>query len=267
LNLLPESAKVVLDTYFHLLDSKLQHFLEANYIYGSISLGAFAEGWSDIDFVAVVKQEINEDELTILKQVHRDLHNQFPKTILDGKYITQTDMQHLNEGEKPFLLFNEGKYRGIRPFNKNSIDAHQLKVYGIAIRGKERNEYDYTIDWDILISNMHGNLNTYWVNWRNKCERILSLSYLGLFFKLNMIEWGVLGVSRLFYTFKEKQITSKVGAGEYALRSVSERWHKIINESMRLRNGIPKSYYTSIIKRRNDALDYINYIIREINSI
>jgi hypothetical protein len=257
----------VLDVYFHLLDSKLLNFLEAYYIYGSISLGAFTKGLSDIDFIAVVKQQVTADELSILKQVHRDLHSQFPKTILDGKYITSADMQQLNKGERPYLLFNEGKYRGIRPFNKNSIDAYQLKVYGITIKGKATNEYNYIVDWDILIHNMHGNLNMYWVNWRIKCERFISLSYVGLLFKLNMIEWGVLGVSRIYYTFKEKQITSKVGAGEYALRSVPERWHKIINESMRLRKGITKSYYTSIIKRRNDALDYINYIIREINSI
>jgi hypothetical protein len=267
MNPLPERAQEVLNAYFQLLDSKLLNFLKAYYIYGSISLDAFTKGWSDFDFIAVVKQKVTADEIAILKQIHRDIHRKFPKTILDGKYIMSADMQKLNKEEQPYLLFNEGKYRGIRPFNKNSIDAYQLKEYGIAIRGQEPKEYDYTVDWDILIHNMHGNLNTYWVDWRVKCKRFLSLSYLGLLFKLNMIEWGVLGVSRLYYTFKEKQITSKVGAGEYALRSVPERWHKIINESMRLRKGLTKSYYTSIFKRRNDALDYINYIIGEINSI
>jgi hypothetical protein len=257
----------VLDTYFHLLDSKLQHLLEAYYIYGSISLGAFTEGWSDIDFVAVVKQKVTADELAILKQVHRDLHSQFPKTILDGKYITREDIQQINKSEKPYLYFNEGKYRGVSVFNKDSIDAYQLKAHGIAIKGQESSEFNYIIDWDILLHNMKGNLNSYWVNWRNKCERFLSLSYLGLYFKSEMIEWGVLGVSRQYYTFMEKQITSKVGAGEYALRFVPERWHKIINESMRLRKGITKSYYTSIFNRRNDSLAYINYIIRECNSM
>jgi hypothetical protein len=80
-----------------------------------------------------------------------------------------------------------------------------------------------------------------------------------------MIEWGVLGVSRLYYTFKEKDMTSKVGAGEYALKNVPQEWHKIINESMRLRKGNKKSYYNSIVKRRNDALKYIDYIIQESN--
>ncbi|MDZ5016954.1 DUF4111 domain-containing protein, partial [Clostridium perfringens] len=69
------------------------------------------------------------------------------------------------------------------------------------------------------------------------------------FVSLNIIEWGVLGVSRLYYTFKERDITSKIGAGEYALQNLPERWHKIINESMRLRKGNKKSFYNSIFER------------------
>jgi len=78
-----------------------------------------------------------------------------------------------------------------------------------------------------------------------------------------MIEWGVLGVSRIYYTFKERDITSKIGAGEYALRTVPHRWHKIINEAMRLRKRNKKSCYKSIFQRRKYALDYIEFIMQE----
>ncbi|WP_253198587.1 aminoglycoside adenylyltransferase domain-containing protein [Clostridium estertheticum] len=82
-----------------------------------------------------------------------------------------------------------------------------------------------------------------------------------------MIEWGVLGVSRLYYTFKERDMTSKVGAGEYILQKVPQRWHKVINEAMRLRKGNPKSYYKSIFERRVDVLSYIDFIIQESNNL
>jgi hypothetical protein len=264
---IPDRVQEVLAAHFQLLESKLLDFLEAYYLYGSISLGAFTSDCSDIDFIAIVKQEITADELILLKEIHWEIQMRYPKIILDGKYITLADMQQVNQEEQPYLYFNEGKYRGVRQFNKNSIDAYQLKAHGIAIKGHESSKLDYTVDWDILLHDMKGNLNYYWVNWRNKCGRFLSVSYIGLFFKLEMVEWGVLGVSRQYYTFKENQMTSKIGAGEYALRSVPEKWHKIINEAMRLRKDIRKSYYTSIIKRRNDTLDYINYIILESNSL
>ena len=114
---------------------------------------------------------------------------------------------------------------------------------------------------------MRDNLNTYWLSWKNDCKKFPSRKYLGLYISLNMIEWVILGVSRLYYTFNERDITSKVGAGEYALRTVPPKWHKIINEAMRLRKGNKNSYYTSIFERRKDALDYIDFIIRESNSL
>ena len=49
-----------------------------------------------------------------------------------------------------------------------------------------------------------------------------------------------------------------------------KKWHKIINEAMRLRTDNKKSYYKSVFERRNDALDYIDYIdfiIQESNDL
>ena len=55
-------------------------------------------------------------------------------------------------------------------------------------------------------------MNAYWLHWMKSCEKFPSIRYIGSFVSLGMIEWGVLGVSRLYYTFKERDMTSKVGA-------------------------------------------------------
>lgn len=112
------------------------------------------------------------------------------------------------------IYFNDGKFNGYKEFCKNSIDAYQLKKYGITIKGQNIEEDLYTIDWDILINNMRNNLNTYWFGWWSACKKFPSFNYISLLISIRMVEWGVLGVSRLYYTFKEKDITSKVGAGE-----------------------------------------------------
>jgi hypothetical protein len=114
---------------------------------------------------------------------------------------------------------------------------------------------------------MKDNLNTYWQNWVDTCRRFPSIRYISFYISLKTIEWGTIGISRLYYTFRERDITSKVGAGEYALKTVPQRWHKIINESMRLRKNNKKSYYHSIFDRRKDALGYIDFIIQESNGI
>ena len=126
---------------------------------------------------------------------------------------------------------------------------------------------DISVNWDTILSNMGDNLNSYWLSWVNDCKKFSTIKYLNLYVSLRSIEWGILGVSRLYYTFKEKDITSKVGAGEYVLEAVPKRWHKIINESMRLRTDHKKSYYKSIFTRRKDAIDYMEFMIQECNKL
>lgn len=176
-------------------------------------------------------------------------------------------MYSLNSGSIPCLRFNEGKFFGHTKFAKNSIDAFQLKKYGIPIKGQPIEEASYTVDWDILIMNMGKNLNTYWLSWWSGSKKFPSIKYFELLFSLKAVEWGVLGVSRLYYTFNENDMISKVGAGEYALKNVPQKWHKIIHESMRLRNGNKKLLYTSIFERRKDALDYIEFMIHRCNNL
>jgi predicted nucleotidyltransferase len=262
---LPEQVNKVLNAYFDWIDLKLPRLLEAYYLYGSIALGAFTDGKSDIDFIAITRRKVTAGELLILKELHSDLQKRFSLAILDGKYISMDDLAHLNEEVKPYHLFNEGKYRGIRLFDKNSIDAYQLQKYGIAIKGDVT--FNYSIDWEKLRASMLDNLNSYWVNWRNSQKKLLSTGYVGLFISLKLIEWGVSGVARQFYTFREHGMTSKLGSCEYALNNVPERWHQIIRESMRLRQGVRESYYQSLIKRRNDTLAFMDYLILECNHL
>ncbi|PGL70502.1 aminoglycoside adenylyltransferase domain-containing protein [Bacillus sp. AFS055030] len=264
---IPKEINDVLDTYFHYFDLKLPNLIDSFYLYGSITLSAFKNGFSDIDFIAVVKRKVSEADVKILRDIHKDMQRKFPNTILDGWYIFKEDLQSLNEEGKLCIRFNDGQFQGLNIFEQNSIDVFQLKTYGITVRGLNFDNVDISVNWDTLLSNMRNNLNSYWLSWLNNCKKFPTVNYLSLIVSLRSIEWGVLGVSRIYYTLKEKDITSKVGAGEYALKSVPKRWHKIINESLRLRTDHKKSYYKSIFTRRKDAIDYMEFIIRECNKI
>ncbi|WP_088013709.1 aminoglycoside adenylyltransferase domain-containing protein [Gottfriedia acidiceleris] len=264
---LPKEINIILDTYFHYFDLKLPNLIDSFYLYGSITLGAFKNGFSDIDFIAVVKRDVSDADVKILKKIHKDVQRKFPNTILDGWYILNEDIQSINEEGNLCIRFNDGKYQGLHKFQRNSIDAFQLKKYGITVKGLNIEKVDISVNWDTLLSNMRDNLNSYWISWLNNCKKFPTINYLSLFVSLRSIEWGILGVSRLYYTFKENDITSKVAAGEYVLGAVPIRWHKIINESMRLRTDNKKSYYKSIYTRRKDAIDYVEFMIEECNKL
>lgn len=263
----PHKVKVLLTIYLKKLNKQLPDLLNGFYLYGSISLGAFVEGSSDVDFMAVIQRDLSEADIAILKQIHKEIQSSYPQMSLDGIYITKEDITGLDTEAKTCIYFNDGEIQGTKELQKNSIDVFQFYNYGVCILGKEPSQYNFSIEWNLLMSRMQDNLNSYWVNWKKRGERFLSVQYFDLLFSVKSIEWGVLGVSRLYYSFNEQGITSKVGAGEYAINNVPERWHKIINEAMRLRLGNPKSYYKSIFARRNDALAYMEYIINESNKL
>ncbi|WP_238883817.1 aminoglycoside adenylyltransferase domain-containing protein [Clostridium sp. YIM B02551] len=264
---IPKKVKFIIDKHIEMIEERLPDLLEGYYIYGSLSLGKFHYGFSDIDFIAVVNREVSEEELEVLKYIHNSINKKYRKTTLDGMYVMEEDIESLNKEGDRCIRFNDGKFEGYIKFNRNSIDAYQLKKCGIVIKGKDIEDYKLEVNFDILINEMRNNLNSYWVNWMNGCKKFMSSKYIGSFVSLKNIEWGVLGVSRLYYTLNEKDITSKVGAGEYALSKVPAKWHNIIKESMKLRKDSKESYYKSFSKRRDDALEYMDYIIKESNRL
>ncbi|WP_417897834.1 aminoglycoside adenylyltransferase domain-containing protein [Bacillus haimaensis] len=261
---IPKNINLIVDEMIEEIETALPKFLQGFYIYGSISLGAYQNGFSDIDFIALINQHPTDNELQRVKDIHKQMHNKFSGSILDGYYLVKEEMEAENQRIIPSYYFSEGKFKGERSFHKDSIDAFQLKKYGMIIMGQR---VDYSVDFDIVLKSQKDNIHTYWQNWLDGCKRFPSINYFGSFVSIRSIEWGVLGVTRLFYTIREKDMTSKVGAGEYALGTVPEKWHKIIQEAIRWRKGEKKSLYRSARKRRADALAYMEYVIGECNAL
>src|SRR5690606_30049075 len=80
------------------------------------------------------------------------------------------------------------------------------------------------------------------------------------------IEWTVLGVLRQYYTFVEQEITSKRGAGEYALAHLPSKWHRLIREAIQIREQAHDSLYRSRAERAFEAYSFLRYIIRFCNA-
>ena len=70
----PKQVKEVLNSYFEKIEKKLPNKLESLYLFGSVSIGAYQEGLSDIDFYAVTKEK------QILKENNTGAPHQKAKT-------------------------------------------------------------------------------------------------------------------------------------------------------------------------------------------
>ncbi|MBG9735504.1 nucleotidyltransferase domain-containing protein [Paenibacillus alvei] len=254
----------ILEQYVQLIHAYKQDWLEGLYIYGSIALGDYSLALSDIDFIAITRARLHEEEISKLNDIHAQVNRFSARPNMNGIYITWDDIGKLPKDVAPFPYYCDGKMKQSGYFELNLVTWYELKQHGIAILGPPVSELDIAFDMDAFLNEMHENLNRYWARWIRSSKPFYSIKGL-LLLNRAQIAWGVLGVTRQWYTFRERAITSKAGAGEYALLHVPECWHPILQESINQRKGVRESLYASKWKRKRDALAYMDYITKECN--
>ena len=252
---IPELLAAPLDEYMGLINIELPGLMCGFYIQGSIALDAFNEHFSDIDFITVVGRVYSESDVERLKAIHQTLERKYPRWPLEGSYV-QLEGAVITS----FLNYHDGILRPDSHVDMNDVTWWVLKNRGIALLGAEPDQLDLNVDWDVLIANMKHNLNTYWRQYTHRPGRMAwLLTDYG-------IQWAVLGVLRQFYSFKEHSITSKNGAGEYALAHLPGRWHPLIQEALNIRNKTGQSLYRFRFIRAIEAIRFLKFVIRTCNT-
>lgn len=262
-----DTVENILKSYVEQVNYKLPGVLSSLYIYGSYVLGDFDKRYSDIDFIAVVSNELWRSDIKKLELIHKKIQRKFPKPNMNGIYVQWSDLGKSPAGIKPFPYFFERKMYRLGHFEINPVTWYGLKYFGRKLLGKDISELPYDINWDAVRKYDSENINSYWKNWIVKAGKNFCAHSLQLLLSRRKVEWGVLSVSRLYYSLKEGSITSKVKAGEYMLKHAPGKFNKIINEALSLRYEKKSSLYSSYFKRKKDVLDYMNYVRDEINKI
>ena len=257
---IPELIRPLLQAYMHLLETKLPGLVTGLYLHGSVALDAFNAAHSDIDFVALLNRRCSESDVESLEEIHCVIAASYPRWKLEGSYLQWQDLGQAERAIAPHPIYHDGELQQMGHFDVNWVTWWVLKNRGIALIGREPNELNFTVDWRHLITDMRQNLNTYWADFTTKPQRIVWL------FSDYGIQWTVLGVLRQYYSFMEQDITSKTGAGEYALAHLPTGWHPLIREAIHLREQASGSLYESRIIRALEAYNFLRYIIRLSNA-
>lgn len=255
----PDSVRPVLEEYTSLIEEQLSGLVSAFYIVGSIALHGYDQRFSDIDFVAVLDQLATEVHIESLRAVHKSIEQEFARSKLSGSYLQRSDLGHFEHEIQPHPYYQDGKLIEKGYFEINSVTWWILKNHGVALWGPQPVTLPFTVDWCLLETRMHENLNSYWKSWTTRPDAFLTmLSDWG-------IQWIVLGVLRQFYTFRAHSITTKLAAGEYGLACLPEKWHRLIQEAVNIRGGNRDRLYRSRIIRMLDTVKFLKYIIKVAN--
>ncbi len=257
---IPEVIKPLLEAYIAALEKELPGLMTGFYLHGSIALGAFHSHLSDIDFITVVSRRCTADDIERLKAIHKAIEKTYPQWPLQGSYLQVSDLGKFEDEIEPHPCYSDGRLEPSGQQDVNSVTWWMLKNRGVTLVGALPENLDFSVDWTLLTTKMLENLNSYWARYTDNPIRIAWL------FSDYGIQWAVLGVLRQLYTFQERDITSKIGAGEYALKHLPPRWHRLIQEALNIRNQSSQSLYRFRIVRAVEALRFLKFVIRFCNT-
>ncbi|TYS55588.1 GNAT family N-acetyltransferase [Sutcliffiella horikoshii] len=259
---IPDSVSVqkVLDLFIDMCNKELPGLLVGLYLHGSISIDGYLEGKSDIDFVAVTSRKLTNEDAAILKDIHLSLAETCKKPQLDGIYVQSSNLAA--EG----YFYNDGSFG--KEVHNIPVTWWLLKNKRVTILGQPVGELSLNVTTEDLTNYVRKNMNEYWAKRVSVMEKRKEelIDYPVQQVEKEM-EWTVLGLLRQLYTLRERDITSKLAAGDYGLRELEPKWHDLIQEAVNIRKGNPERNFTTNEERVNTTIQFAKELIRScINS-
>lgn len=195
------------------------------YIEGSLCYEAFDED-SDIDFVAITEQEINEDEFQRLFLAHQQIANE-PSVLaiqIEGFYISRSVVRAHRSGLHQVPNIERGfgeRLRWVKLAESWNIHRHYLRTSGITMFGPPPESMIEEVSPDDL----RRSLST-WIEWLPELietpEQVRSRGYQS---------YIVLTLARILYTSKTGMLTSKPLALKWAKENIEGNWENLFEDA------------------------------------
>ncbi|MGQ0438911.1 nucleotidyltransferase domain-containing protein, partial [Bacillus sp. B-TM1] len=155
---LPKEVEQLMEQYIvGLKEIFLDEKIVGVYIYGSIALGAFHAETSDVDFVTVISDPVNEAEKQQLVELHKKLSGSTLGKRMDGMYIPLADLGKYNDEMNEYVYCADGK-ANIGHWDINAVTWWTLKNQGITVIGKAKEDLSFQIRWDDVVNTMKYNV-------------------------------------------------------------------------------------------------------------
>lgn len=237
------------------LDAVAPGLIDAVYVTGSVALDDFQPDISDIDAVVVTARRLNERDVEALSSVHKPA-----RPHIDVLYVTAEELRS-DPAEATGAHSHEGVFNASGAFAANPVEWRTLQTSALTLRGPQLTPEDVWFDPRTLQTWNAENLDAYWsgrLNWLRSCEpteAIMRWEY-GL-------QWIVLGIPRLHHTIATLEITSKTGAGRYALEISDDCWHPVIEACIALRRDRNARLSLGPDRLRADAVELAGWLIED----
>ena len=245
--------------YLRDVDFALPGVIEELYVTGSGAMGDFRPEISDVDLVAVSPEPLKETQLDTLAGLHRPSHPQ-----VDVLYIARDELRgDPRPLSSPYSL--AGTFHREGAFAANPVTWRDLQTKAVTVRGREQTHRDVWFDPEVLRHWNGENLDRYW---GGQVERWRDLEPTELRVRHEYgLQWLVLGVPRLHYTINTLQLTSKTGAGSYALEAADDTWHPVIRMAIALRADKTAPPLLPNEEAKRQAIELSEWLIKDAHRV
>ena len=254
----PPDALRVAQRYLSALDAAIPGRISAFLVTGSIALGEYRAGSSDLDFVAVSDAPLDERERSKLAAMHRAAWILRSRPSLDGCFATRAQLAADPRG-LVVPRVREGIFIPEDDYAANPVAWCTAARHPLSLR------YDPGIRiWDddgVLRTWCRDNLAGYWSSWTRRAGNRFpdSLAALGA----GATFWGVTGVSRIHATIATGRIVSKLVSIDLARAAYGPGWDDILDEAAAVRTGTRGPLSGRPFRRRERLLAFMDRVIRD----
>ncbi|MEV0285028.1 nucleotidyltransferase domain-containing protein [Kribbella sp. NPDC050820] len=206
----PAEVAAITSQYLELIDKTRPGLVRGFYLTGSIPLGDYSPGRSDIDGVVVVSEPVTDPE--VVRAVHAKLPE---RPYFDVTYLTASALAAEPDRSTPVVYTIDGQFQD--PAAAGSVTPvlwSELARQSIAVRAVDG--LVVHDDHEALVDHTRDNLTSYWVPMLDRLDRAMTDRPVDQPLDGRIVSWVVLGISRLHALLATGNIISKTAAGEHA---------------------------------------------------
>ncbi len=229
------------------------------YLRGGLGFGEWVEGHSDVDFIATLAARPAAAETAALGRAHEvvaERHGDAP--FLDGPHLLASDLALPPDRcpDVPGVLMH--RFVAESRVEVSLVGWHELARHGIAVTGPPIASLHVWTDDAALRRLTIDNLDTYWRGHAEACTAKPEEASVPF-----ACEWVVPGVARLHHLLVTGEQTAKSLAVRWGLAYYPERFHRVLRESLAIREGAFEPQYDDATERGRDVGAFASYVVEQ----
>ena len=227
------------------------------YLRGGLAFGEWIEGTSDVDFTATLSRRPDTADVEALRTAHATVAATYGDSpYFDGAHLLAEDLARppAECPDAPAVLMHDFAVGDA----DDPVSWHELARHGVTVAGPPVESLGIWTDDDVLRAHTVDNLDTYWRGHAERCAADPDAASLPF-----ACGWVVPGTARLHHLLETGEQTAKSRAVRWGLGYYPEQFHRVLRESLAIREGVFEPQYDDNLERGRDVAAFAAFVVEQ----